>query len=95
MYCSEILVAMLLEKNKENRQNQYKKKLSWLFFIFFPCPTGSIARGSSLMTLSSDLETHIPPSHLDLSSAKNFFPPSIENLALGSRIDPLQSEAAA
>lgn len=68
------------------------------FKFFFPCPTGFITRDSSLMTLPSDLENHIPPSQLDLSSVKNnvvcvlvllmsadtqyYFPPSIENPVL-------------
>lgn len=38
--------------------------------ISFPCPIGFITRDSSLMTLPSDLENHIPPSQL--SSVKNF-----------------------
>lgn len=39
--------------------------------ISLPCPFGFITRYSSLMTLPSDLENHIPPSQLDLSSVKN------------------------
>ena len=41
------------------------------FRFFFPCPTGFITRDSSLLTLPSDLENHIPPLQLDLSSVKN------------------------
>lgn len=54
-----------------------------------------MARGSSVITLSSDLDTHISPSHLDLSNVKNNFLLSIENLAIGSPTDSLQSEAEA
>lgn len=54
-----------------------------------------MARDSSVITLSSDLDTHISPSHLDLSNVKNNFLLSIENFAIGSPTDSLQSEAAA
>lgn len=73
MQCSEILVARLLEKTKKITVFNTKIYELVILAIFCHCSSGCIARGSSSMNLSSDLETQIPPSHLELSSVRNHF----------------------